>query len=66
MMTEYPMARHREPITGMIPSRSPAFLLLPPFSIAFPKAPEGPVPAQRPIEISSIMPDWLMIKTKIK
>lgn len=59
------MARHREPITGMPPSHSPIFLGWPPFSIALPKAPEGPLRAQRPRENSSIMPDWQMMKAKI-
>ena len=66
MMTEYPMPRHREAKTGTPPISSPARLDLPPFSMAFPKEPTGPKPAQRPRENSSIMPDWLMTNTKMK
>ena len=42
------MARSREPSTGTPPILSPSFLEWPPFSMALPKAPEGPLRAQRP------------------
>ena len=60
------MARSREPSTGTPPIHSPSFLEWPPFSMALPKAPEGPLLAQRPRENSSIMPDWQMMNAKMK
>ena len=62
--TEYPTAMAKDPSTGIIPSSFPPFF--PRISMAFPKAPKGPVFMARPKAISPTTPENPRITTKIK
>ena len=64
--TEYPMARAKLHSTGTSAKASPRLFPLPLISVAFPKAPIGPVPIARPKAISPTTPVKPMKATHIK